>query len=591
MPYPYSLLPTHSGQDGPRQSILTNVFLSLIALLSLACFVFVVPHNAEYLLSPSQLWSVHASAYPPYPIPHDSPPPEDPRPPLYQRYTAYETALPQHDESSPYPEGSHTKFIFFANHGWGAGWGNALQEMIMNAHLAHTSGRAFVFDNYTWLREGPEYSDFNGKLIPSRIPLPALVAGPLAGYPYSNSTTAHTHPRFVSRHYYHQVCPDPYVLDSNVVRNTIPSDASAVQTMDIWLSKLDSIDARCIEIKKDTPQLFDIWLIGSPRLHDILPSLVESPVVRDFAWSPLIQYAFQQNQHHFTSSFLSHKPLLSILFPHLTSRDSNTIHDDSFTPSSNADFDFTHSLAPTPAITQSTPLPLLALHLRRGDFIEHCDNLYSWNSLYTGFNTLPSLPDRFFAENSTLKDEMSGEEIRQGYRDKCLVDANKVRKRVIKAVAEWREERLKQERARRSWWSCWFWRRWGEEGRVKKMLRKVYIMTNGDREWLEELKEALYDDGRRSVVRHGSRNSRSFGKEDVGVETEYDFEFAWSWDEVSTSRDLELGWETKYVAQALDMYVGQRAEVFVGNGFSSLTGIVVLLRTAAGVEPWRTRFW
>jgi hypothetical protein len=36
---------------------------------------------------------------------------------------------------------------------------------------------SYVFDNYTWDRDGPEYSTFNGKLIPSRIPLSAMISG------------------------------------------------------------------------------------------------------------------------------------------------------------------------------------------------------------------------------------------------------------------------------------------------------------------------------------------------------------------------------------------------------------------------------
>lgn len=190
---------------------------------------------------------------------------------------------------------------------------------------------------------------------------------------------------------------------------------------------------------------------------------------------------------------------------------------------------------------------------------------------------------------------MSAEEKKAAYREKCLVDVDQVRKRVIRAVKEWREERLKAERERKGTGLFGWWRMRGEEERVKKMLRKVYVMTNGDREFLDELKAALVNDAQRSVVR--SRNNSK--TEDFHAQSassslsseEYEYDFTWSWDEVSTSRDLDIGWETKYVAQAMDMYIGQRAEVFVGNGFSSLTANVVLLRSVAGVETWRTRFW
>lgn len=69
-------------------------------------------------------------------------------------------------------------------------------------------------------------------------------------------------------------------------------------------------------------------------------------------------------------------------------------------------------------------------------------------------------------------------------------------------------------------------------------LRYLYIMTNGATSWVEELKSALTKD--------------------------------MEWDQVGSSRDLKVTWEQKFVAQALDMYVAQRAQVFIGNGVSGL---------------------
>jgi hypothetical protein len=69
-----------------------------------------------------------------------------------------------------------------------------------------------------------------------------------------------------------------------------------------------------------------------------------------------------------------------------------------------------------------------------------------------------------------------------------------------------------------------------------KELKSIYIMTNGDTAWLDDLKKAL-----------------------MGIKI---------WDSVADSRDLRLGWEAKPVAQAMDMMVGQRADVFIGNGVS-----------------------
>lgn len=80
---------------------------------------------------------------------------------LYDQYHDYERNLPQHDLSLPFPEGKHAKFVWFANHGsgmWyprflnrhqahfpslrGDGWGNAMQELLLNAHLAYSANRA-----------------------------------------------------------------------------------------------------------------------------------------------------------------------------------------------------------------------------------------------------------------------------------------------------------------------------------------------------------------------------------------------------------------------------------------------------------------
>lgn len=301
-----------------------------------------------------------------------------------------------------------------------------------------------------------------------------------------------------------------------------------------------------------------------------MPTILSSPLLKDFAWSPLVHYAFQKNLRHFTSSVFETKNRLGkILLSYISPNGATSSHYNYWSGRGLA-------LSPTLSASKAEPLPLLAIHLRRGDFIEHCDNLVSWNSTYHGYNTLPSLPDRFFGENSTLLGILPKDELKKRYREKCLVDIDMVRQRVVKVVREWRLERLKIEETKKpndppS----------THESRVKKMLRKIYIMTNGDHEFLQELKDGLDIDALRSL-------STSVNSD---LPTDFDYDFVWDWDEISTSRDLDLGWETKYVAQAMDMYVGQRAELFIGNGFSSLTANVVLMRFVAGVEPWRTRFW
>lgn len=43
--------------------------------------------------------------------------------------------------------------------------------------VVNTSDCRFVFDNYTWSRGESDYSVYNLKPIPSRIPLTALIQG------------------------------------------------------------------------------------------------------------------------------------------------------------------------------------------------------------------------------------------------------------------------------------------------------------------------------------------------------------------------------------------------------------------------------
>lgn len=63
-------------------------------------------------------------------------------------------------------------------------------------------------------------------------------------------------------------------------------------------------------------------------------------------------------------------------------------------------------------------------------------------------------------------------------------------------------------------------------------------MANGKREWVAGLKEA--------------------------------FLVAGHWDNIASSRYLELNDEQQYVARAANMLIGQRADVFIGSGVSRI---------------------
>nr|VWP00504.1 H15 domain-containing protein [Ganoderma boninense] len=185
----------------------------------------------------------------------------------------------------------------------------------------------------------------------------------------------------------------------------------------------------------------------------------------------------------------------------------------------------------TPNAVRYPAIPgLLVLHLRRGDYAGHCEHLAKWSSTFLAFNQLPGLEDFTPPPGSAPWGENTPENTAL-YRRRCLPTIPEV-------VARVREV---------------------QQAHTARGLENVYIMTNGALEWVEELKGALADMG--------------------------------GFKHIASSRDTVLNWEQKYVAQAMDMLVGQRAHVFIGNGWSSLTGGIVVMRHANGFHADTTRFF
>ncbi|TFY81740.1 hypothetical protein EWM64_g2281 [Hericium alpestre] len=244
--------------------------------------------------------------------------------------------------------GRDGKYLFMANHVWGLGWGNVMQEQILNAHLAYTVKATYVFDNYTWdCCSSDGYSEYNGNLIPAYIPMTALIAGPIAGDPFTFKEHV---PPAVMKEYFDDICETKTVISTDEVNGQI-SSASAATVVQAWADKISSIDNNCIEIMKGGNQIFDFWLFGdATRLLDIWPSLSRSPVLTEFQWSPLVIDAVE------TNGALIHPSIK----PGLVSRDR---------------------------------LPgVLALHIRRGDFEEHCSLLAGYRSR---FHPLPEIQHTF----------------------------------------------------------------------------------------------------------------------------------------------------------------------------------------------------
>jgi hypothetical protein len=221
------------------------------------------------------------------------------------------------------------------------------------------------------------------------------------------------------------------------------------------------------------------WLLGdSSRLLDIWPSYSKSPILTHFHWSPLITAALAANAR--------------IIHPSLS------------------------SLTPSSFLPYSKPKPfsgLLALHVRRGDYIDYCRSLTIWTAHYMGFNKFPGLPDRFFLLTKSDERPLGKGEQQAWYWPHCFPNIEQI----ISRICEVRKSLL-----------------------LTTILTRVYIMSNGRPEWLRELRQALEEDAARG---------------DMGL-----------WEHIMTSRDLRLMREQRHNGQAVDMAIAQRAEVFIGNG-------------------------
>lgn len=215
--------------------------------------------------------------------------------------------------------------------------------------------------------------------------------------------------------------------------------------------------------------------MGSERLLDVIPDFFKSPIITEFRWSPLVEGILDRNFLHFAPDGL---------------------------PYSSSDGDA------YPVVEG-----LLVMHIRRGDFEEHCKSLAEWNMTFTAFNQIEGIADRFIVPPRDSKGHLTNEGAR-AYQKACYPTMQDIVRRVGEIATK---------------------------GGVR--LKNIYIMTNGKREWVAQLKEAFLAAGH--------------------------------WDNIASSRDLELNDEQRYVAQAADMLIGQRADVFIGNGVRRITKHVV----------------
>ncbi|KAH9940544.1 uncharacterized protein BXZ73DRAFT_88761 [Epithele typhae] len=423
-------------------------------------------------------------------------------PPLYSEYHAAELQLPQHNWSKTQPDWED-RFFFVAGHTSGLGWGNALQEHLLNAYLAYQSGRTLVFDNYTWSDDGSLYTKYKTRWIPSQIPYTALVRGPVVGGSFPDGE--HTAPA-VARQYFDSVCHHKVEEDSLKFSQGSPGEFTASTLIGSWSRSLRESAEACIQTTKKSGPIFTHHHVFGVRnaLLDAWPTLSASPIFSQFGWSPLVELAFDYNRHLFLPPFLE---------------------DGLLTGSPSTSSAERYSMIPG----------LMVVHIRRGDYEAHCTNLAERSEDFVGVNAFPSMPDHFTVpphHQPPGRNVKVPAETIEHYRRRCYPTVPEI-------VHKLRE--VRQSAAGHDAW-------------------RLFIMTNGDAAFIGELKDAVWRSGM-------------------------------AWDAIASSRDLALSRGQRYIAQAVDQLIAQRAQVLVGNGFSTLTSTAVMMRLANGFDAQTNRFW
>ncbi|KAJ6589134.1 hypothetical protein B0H19DRAFT_1206159 [Mycena capillaripes] len=409
-----------------------------------------------------------------------------PGPPTFEVLKKWEEDLPQHNLDLPFPEGRTGRYVKFSNEFKDVGWNNCLNERLMNAHLAYMSKRAYVFSEYVWAPVHYPWPPVQQPDGGPRTPLNALLSGPMAGGLWDEGDDA---PRSISERWFDVVCPTSerrliYTPDVKPAVANLDGDALFVH----WQNILLEAPERCIEVIPPTPdidhlpQTFDLWLWGTKRVLSLWETFSKSPTSRLLGPSPIVTAAISRNDY----LFLPRGPRP----PHPAPRDPYA--------------------------------RMLAIHLRRGDYLVHCPNLAAWNSTYYGWTQLPSLPDLF----TPLPDD-EPERI-----DKMLVHCLPTIAQIVQRVHDARNDYVAAGPGR--------------------LLDVLYLLTNEQGPWLDEVKDEFKTAG---------------------------------WLTIVTTRDLQLDPEQMEVSMVIDMQLARKAAVFIGNGWSSFTSNIVHQRLVDGREP------
>nr|XP_019047872.1 hypothetical protein I302_04492 [Kwoniella bestiolae CBS 10118]OCF26802.1 hypothetical protein I302_04492 [Kwoniella bestiolae CBS 10118] len=306
-------------------------------------------------------------------------------------------------------------------------------------------------------------------------------------------------PRAVPAHYYRNVCPS-YKEQLHTIRNDNHPEGD-LQLVADGQSRIHQIQVLLAGSEQSC-----VRIIGEPFDDDFFDSTASLDLYDTFVKSPVMK--------HFTFS----STVLAIINRALPSLAPESLPYDLTAVS--------HSTSTEPHKTTGWK-HILAMHLRRSkNWEEVCEEKGQRAAPFVSFNKLPKFPGN---ENVPPPPSMV-EATRMGlYKAKCLPPT-------LDIIARARRMRKNH-----------------------PLLKSVYILTDADDSWINEIRMWLQSEG---------------------------------WDNVWIGKyDIYPEWQDKEVGVAVDMEIARRAGVFVGNGFSTTSSNIVLLRSRDGIHPDLTQLW
>ncbi|KZS88755.1 hypothetical protein SISNIDRAFT_396922, partial [Sistotremastrum niveocremeum HHB9708] len=328
-------------------------------------------------------------------------------------------------------------------------------------------------------------------------PLTHMVAGPAAGAPFPWTNETYRAPRSINQFFWHQVCPRAERIQFN----------TAIEGKKMGLGAPGDDEGALV---------IDKWV---ERLTQPDPEGKERCV--EMTGSSLFDFKLMDNVKIVSIwEEISKSPVLTEFM---------------WAPMVNWVYErYVHRMASMPESwkvpdprTKYTIPGLLVIAVRRGDYQGHCHNLAKWGLPYNVWAMVPALPDSQLDRSGYPSDEDHANVLRHCWPTE--------------------EQMLEKLREVRDY--------------TKGSLKNVYIMSNGQLDFLDKFKEMILADGWENVVHTLSPEV------------------------VMESR------EEKMASVAVDMEIARRAEAFIGNGFSSVTSNVAMLRMVDFKDDYTTRFW